>query len=564
MSQLLCARDHIPHETLHKASMVPSAVHYQEQEQNQHAKIDVKAIEKKITERVYQKLREEYITTPDLSSAVDVAMPVHAANAYDMVNTVQNDQKTFRWTIPVQFFVNTADSGFDNCGKRVPLASFITCREQCADPITIRDIFLLSKLSENGKLQLVDPGQTGAFGNTPQEQYLSYLAPTQLIMNARQREMGVNIGFDCRFFFGDERLVEIICGINIPVKMCEHELDINLVGQNLYQGGAPQNVTLQETTVTNFFADYTDMNSFFVRGVLEPKGLTYERIQRKRGVGDVSLHAMLDVAQYLEWSDVFQVGVSVQFPTAKKAKANTVWDIELGNGGAYGLDVFGSFVFNTKYEKLNPSLYVGAHFQFKHTVCSLRIPTIVRNDSYIQDLTAAQVMEDTTDNDDLEVCLLPGSPAAAETEIPGLIAPVFREYKALAFEECDSTVALFADNIVPVERKYGTQLFVGVGNYTYNLFGSCLRLGVFYDYMRKNHDTFCLSCPQEVCPDEFKKMEECSTQYSHRFSWNLTYRFKDLCSDEAMFELALGSQHIVAGRNIEKSNELVLTAVVTF
>ena len=47
---------------------------------------------------------------------------------------------------------------------------------------------------------------------------------------------------------------------------------------------------------------------------------------------------------------------------------------------------------------------------------------------------------------------------------------LFGEFRADDFAELDSKVAIFADNIPTMTAKLGRRIFVGIGNYFYDLF----------------------------------------------------------------------------------------------
>jgi hypothetical protein len=268
--------------------------------------------------------------------------------------------------------------------------------------------------------------------------------------------------------------------------------------------------------------------------VLAPKGITFAPSQQVIGLGDISVSANLEFGPfYTEMEtgacaglDFGQIGLSIAFPTAKKACSTDLWGTDFGNGGGCQFTLFTTCNTRTGLSWVNPALTLGAEL---HTstcrggASGVRAPRTVTG--------AAD--ERVADN-------------------PELVAPVYKEYRTAEFSEMDTTVAIFADKTVDATVQGGRRLFVGLGNYFYNLFNSNFRLSLFYNYSSKKADTI------TVKNSSFDVSSLQIPSSAHRLSWKLSYKFKN------MMELGFGSQHIVAGRNVPQQNDLFVSFVASF
>lgn len=431
-----------------------------------------------------------------------------------------------RWAFPIALSYSLENRAFNCDGCKVPLSESLF-----GDGTRIRDIFLIARLSDDDKLRLGGTG-TRKFGHIRAQQYLALLAPVKLNMTAGSHGADLNFGGMYRFRpFSGRNLFGII-GFNLPVVAQVRTIDLGLHDGVLFGTGYTDDETKRETTLTQFFKDFSSVEDFFIRAVLGSKGITFDLSQRKVGLGDISLFANLEFGPFMrEYENGFcagldagQIGVNVSFPTASKLTGNNLWEIQLGNG-SYQFTFFGNAIFRTKSNFFNPALHAGVEINtcFCAADAGLRIPRVVKHEG-----------GDTKIGD-----------------IPDIYTPVFKEYRADAFEEVDSTVAMFADKIAEGTFRRGHRIFVGLGNYFYNVFKTNFRLGAFYNYSHKGEDKLC--CEESCDTSCFE-----GKSIAHRVSWSLAYKF------ENFVEVGFGSQHIVAGKNVPEQHEIFLSLSAAF
>jgi hypothetical protein len=482
------------------------------------------------------------IDTPDYVASSETEIKSKKVPLGRIYNPVTEDDRRFggRWLVPISFYCNVADKGFGPCGDKISLSNSIFGKKD----LTVKDIFLLAKLSYEGKLGLYlhTVPAIPQFGHVRDEQYLAYLAPTKVNMTAEQTEFGTSLGGFYRFDIGEDKKIAGIIGLTIPIKSRVRTMDVKLIGENLFAHGFSQVVGVREQVITAFFSDFTDLTSFFENAVLKSKNLSFEKSQRKIGVGDISLMMSFDFAGYTDCLDGLQVGANLVCPSSSKAKADKIWEMELGNGGGCEFELFSSININGKNNWINPSAYIGCNHGFSFN-STRRIASTITNDKK-QALALNGVID----------------PVTYEGSIPGLKVPVFTQYIAEPFSYQNSVIDAFADGKTCARVCPGARFFLGFGNYFYNVFNACMRLGMFYDVTMKKPDLVtakCIPCTNvDTCSD--------FTERSHRFSWNLTYKINALCSQENSVELSIGSQHIVAGRCVPQSHEVVASLVATF
>lgn len=435
-----------------------------------------------------------------------------------------------RWAIPLTLDYSFESKAFDACGNKVPLSGALF-----GSGTRIRDIFLLARLSDDDNLHIHPPivPTNPQFGHVRNEQYLALIAPTKIGLTATQSN--AMLGFNALYRWRPCEDTRLFCifGLDFPVQIQQRSLDFCFQDGTLFKAGYISNATNRENVLTQFFKDWTGVEDFFLRGVLAPKGIAFIPTQQTIGLGDISLSASLEFGPFYTESecgecrglDFGQVGLSIGFPTGKKADAGVLWGPEFGNGGGYQFTLFSTF--NTRTGNwFNPTMNFGV--ELHTTACrsganGLRVPRIV---------TGAQEQR-VIDN-------------------PDLVAPVFKEYRTDAFSEMDTTVAIFADKVANASLKVGRRAFVGIGNYFYDVFANNFRLGLFYNYSSKNADTVTVNDPAFVTT---------SLQYptsAHRFSWKLSYKFKN------MMELGFGSQHLLAGKSVPEQHDFFLSFVASF
>ena len=414
------------------------------------------------------------------------------------------------------------------------------------DPVTIKDIYLFSKLSDDNKVRIdncvaraperggVPVGGTGVqFGGFRDDLYTTLLAPVELIFNTDQEEISFVSSGMYRFNLDKADQFFLALGFNFPLKSKKHTIELGCIGGELFRRGFVPDSTQRETALKQFFREFIDIPDFLASAVFKPKGLKLEQDQRRSGLGDISLFALLEYHREFD----IEFGINIVFPTAAKGDGCTVWEPTLGNGGAYQFNPFLQFLFNTSAPYLSPFIRLALEFSTRFTTDTTRVPTLV----------TSNVVRTMVKN------------------VEGLSAPdTFQDFYVDAFSEFDSCVPLFAGETPCVHKKIGSKFLLGIANYAYNIFHVDLRWGIFYDFYYKRADSFDNEGIQKqdaACPDvviDVCTMEKCTEQIAHTFSTNLTYKFSN------MFELGLGGRFTALGKNVMKEHTFYGSFVAVF
>lgn len=462
-------------------------------------------------------------------------------NTFDeTLNILTRISREKRWAVPISLTGVLAYKGFNNKGCCTSLADVIFGKE-----FTFKDISLFSKLCDDNKVRIdnVDPRapERGAtpvtpadpFGAFRDDLYATLLAPTKVSINAEQQELCFDITGIYRFPLSDSWNVTGAVGIDIPIKSRLHIMDLKLYGGSLFRQVFAPAGTVRETSLFQFNEVYADVYDFFTRAILGQKNLTFEPRQRKVGIGDVSLFGLLDFVSAWDNVDAWQVGLNFVFPSGGKLKGDKVWEVVLGNGGAFQVDIFTNMIFSTESPVFNPTARFAAELSAPYTGM-LRVPQKKTNDE-----------------------------RKWAERVAGLNYPLrFRQFNVDPFNEYDTSVLWFADNAVGTRVKMGTRFIVGFGNYFYNFLTLGFRLGIFYDFLYKTEDHLCVKnqCARAIGSTKFntKLLEELSQEKAHRIGWNLTYKF------ENFVELNIGSQHIFDGKNVPQLHEAFISLIAVF
>lgn len=439
-----------------------------------------------------------------------------------------------KWAVPLVFHAAITHNGFDECGKEAALAQSLI-----GPQFLLQDIFLLSRLSEQGKLYLQEPllcpppalpAPQPPFGQCPNQQYLALLAPMALeFTHGKQQDVGFDINPFYRFPLDCDETMWLNLGLDVPIKAKKQTLHLDFQGDFL-NGEAGTSVS--SAVLEQFFTDFQSIEDFLNRAVFYPKGLNFVPNQHIFGLGDISVSAAVDVGKALDIDSV-QFGANMVVPTGRSGTGNVIGELTLG-GGVYDFEFFGNTNVRTSSNIFNPTIRCALGFGYSPACNSrincgkgLRIPQIIT-----------------------------GENGEVVTQVPGLVVPVFSQYFTQNFNEVNTTVPQFADFLVPAKLHIGPRGLIAFGNYFYNLFNlPDMRLGLFYDYSVKAKDHVVALAPGEFNVDV---LSDGTNMRAHRIGANLTYTF------ENSFEFTLGSQHIIAGMNTPKTNELVCIFTAVF
>lgn len=484
---------------------------------------------------------------------------IYLGRAYNYAVIDEEEEKHF--VIPSSVFASFIFNAFDDCNRKVSFANYLLGGQL---KFTVGDIFLESRLSqrivglpeEDKSLLFLEPGGPGTnvatanggppqFGNRRRQQYLGLLAPVQVTLGTDLYEVGAQSGLIYRFFLDCEEKTAAAAGFIVPIISRFQTICIEFQNGKLFDRTefAAKDATYRESSIARFFNDFSALEDFFIRAVLLPKGITIEKRQNRTGIGDITMFGLIDAAAHFKYLDGLQFGMNFTLPTSNKAKGNQLFEIELDEGGAFQIDLFSNVIFNSGNKYFNPAFYVAGNFAIPFTARK-RVPKLV---------THTQLNVDPAN---------PGAGLANEhnrvTNIPGLIAPVFREFFALSFSELDSLVPAFADRVSTVRFNRGPRVDIGIGNYFFDVYCCNYRLGIFYDFMAKGDDEV---CPLECDPVKANAFDTsrfgCLSEYAHRIGFNLTYKFE--CG-----ELNVGAQFVVAGKNTPKRNEAFASFIAIF
>ena len=426
-----------------------------------------------------------------------------------------------RWITNISVYGNSVYDAFDSCGKVVPLSCLLF------GSFKIEDIFLLSKLSGEGKIYLIDACILNPeYRNIKWDQYLAYIAPFRVNMVTCAQEKGANFGAIYRFGCNDDKRVIYGLGFNVPIISRSHIIDLNFIGVDQKKNGFTD--AQLDFVVSDFNKQYLDIYDFFCREILGPKGLCFKERQNKLGVGDISFFALFDIARLFERIDGLQINLDFTVPTGGKYKGRNIWEVVLGNGGACQLGLSVDGLMKTCNNFFNPSVSMGGKFAFEFSSCR-RVPKLKSSD------------------------VLPGQKLV---DVQDLIVPVFKAYSVRPFCEYDTCVKDFADQAFRTKTKLGSIFYFSLGNYFYNLFKKSFKLNIFYDFLYKGKDRVKVCAKSGIFNTGL--LEKCTDIKTHQISWNLGY-----LSDYGV-EVNFGSKHIVAGKNYPKINEFFVSLIANF
>lgn len=436
-----------------------------------------------------------------------------------------------RFAVPISAHYSFANRSFDNDDSKTTLSNLIFNKD-----FTIQDIFLLSKLSIDGKVSNSVGGSVGPnrgaapllgnqlFGAFSDDFFTTLLAPVKVNIDTEHRELAVDASFMYRFNISDWERVNGAVGFTVPLKSRLHLMQVKLVGGQIRS--LATDGLLDTLQFRAFFQEFASVDDFFERGVLEPKGLQFEQRQRKNGFGDITGFVLLDFAGFSDCLDGMQVGMNLVVPSGGRPDPDTVWDLVLGNGGFFQIDLFAHSLIKTRWNFLNPTLRIVGQLGTHRSICR-RVPK--------QKTNAKNAVINT---------------------IPDLIAPVFEMFRADPFSEFDTSVLHFADQAVKTRTRLGHKVILGFGNYFYNVFDLPFRFGLLYEFMHKGKDDVEVKDAKGTFNTDL--LEQRSKQRAHTLGWDLTYKF------ENSVEVNVGSQHVVGGKNMPRNHEIFASVVAIF
>ncbi len=256
-------------------------------------------------------------------------------------------------------------------------------------------------------------------------------------------------------------------------------------------------------------------------------------------VGAIRLFNFVDFASVSQNLDGMRKGINLVLPAGGKPNHDTVWDLVLGNGGAFQVELFANTLFRTDWAAFNPNIRLIGQFSLPFT-SRRRVPKCKQQDAG-------------------RVSLTPVLARSIELIVPQAFQAGFFIDD---FAEFDTAVLELADQAMRTRTRFGSRVIVGVGNYFYNVFKLGFRLGLLYEFMYKSEDKVSLKPDKCIAGDSgtfnTKLLESRTKQQAHTIAWELAYKFDNLV------ELTMGSQHPIAGRNIPRNHEIFASLTATF
>ncbi len=478
---------------------------------------------------------------------------LHACNAYNSQKYSLTDQYNAQaksvwdeengqslWAFPITLHASFANRSFDHHSQSAPLSTFIFQKN-----FTLSDISLFIALCKENKVRDYNgpplppdriPAQAGSmnppFGSFANDEYTTLLAPTKVIIDAEQREIGASFTFLRQIVCDCFPSLKPVIGLTVPVISRLHIMDLKLTGGSLFRDVFIQNPTNREDSAKPFFRNFTDVYDFFDRGILGPKGLTFDARQRRTGFGDITLFGFVEIVDPVCNLANLQMGVNLVCPSGGRQDPTIVWSPVLGNGGGYELDlsVQGAFDGCTQWFNLIFRAIAQIGLPFKNQT---RLPQLQQ---------------------------LANGPEIVNI-VPALLAPPpFGTYYVDSYVQYDTTVPYFSDSEISVKTRIGPRFSFMIGNLIEQPACINCRLGIFYEYMYKLKDTVnpsgeCCDTKPHINP---RVATGRSQQHEHRISWNLAHEFTK------QLELSFGSYHVVAGKNVAREQRIFLSGLFHF
>lgn len=420
--------------------------------------------------------------------------PLLQAGVRYMFHLDEDPECQRHWFTQLIPYFCTSDSGFNDEGKKVDLSELIFGKQ-----FSISDFYLASKLAAQGKVN--NP-------QSPNEQYIALLSGTRAGVEAEQREFSFK--FTTIYYDrvpGTEKLIGAF-GLLLPIVHQFHVLTGTFLGGSLLDRNAANTDSL-----TDFFSDFQSMEDFVVRGILLPKNLRFRQIQRTTGVGDINIVGLIDLNEYTEHASGVQVGLNVVAPTGRQPKDDVVWSPELGQGAGWLFDPFFNFIFEVDHKFINPLLFFGFRVGPRFSI-TRRVPELKDQANQVK------------------------------------FTPTFAGATVSDFAEFDSSVLQLADQAIPLRVRPGMGVIMRVANFFEDVFIDNFRIGINYIYTSKSEDAVHVEYPRGRTFNT-ALLEKGTREVQHFLIWNVAYSTND---DE--FEAYLGSQHVIAGRNVPQQNKL--------
>lgn len=440
------------------------------------------------------------------------------------------DPTTNRWVMNLSLAYNFAHCGYNAAGCEIPLGKWLF------DDFKVKDVFLLSKLSDEDKICFTpDCVPLPIAANVRENQYLAYIANFNVgICAAERQSIKADIGVIYNFWFKDNYKLRCSVGFDLPIISRSHIMNFGFEGpKNNKETGF--NKEQMKNAMDEFHKRFDGMSDFFSRAVLDPKCLCWCERQRKIGFGDLFCFALLDLASYVYSLDGLQLSAEITLPTSKKTCWDTIWPIKLGFNGACRFGVSAKMFYKSPLPYFNPLLGIRGRF-FTSTKCKRRVPRLIMNDD-----------KERVVAEDIDCLIAPLD----------LIAFDYEKVYIAPFKLFDSCIANFSDRAFCTSTRFGNIFELDIGNYFYNVFRvPNFNANIFYEFTYQGCDRVCVleKGNYNTC-----LLEKNTNSRLHRLSWSLDYMFNNGDCD-----ISFGSTHVIGGINVRKVHEINVSLTALF
>jgi len=401
------------------------------------------------------------------------------------------------------------------------------------DCFNIKDIFLFSKLSDEGKVRFTpDNIPLPLNANERENQYLAYIANFNGCICAEQRDIKVDVGALYNFWLKDNYKLRCSVGFNLPIISRLRIMNLTFEGPNYKEIGF--DITQMKNAMDEFHKRFDSITDFFYRAVLEPKCLCFCERQRELGIGDFFCFALFDLASFFNNLDGFQIGAEISFPTGKKSCDNNIWSIGFGSGGAYQFGLSAKMMYETSTNYFNPVWGIRGRF-FSSYKSMRRVPKLVMNSA-----------NESVPIDEIDCLIVPTD----------LLALDYKTVYVGPFSSFDSCEAAFSDRAFCTRTKLGNIFEIDLGNYFYNVFKSNFTFNIFYEFSYKGCDDVCVL--EKTGTYNTYLLTRKTRMKIHMFTWALDYMYDDAIS------ISIGSMHVLGGANVQKSHKIDLSLTAVF
>ncbi|MCX5924575.1 MAG: hypothetical protein NTZ68_04075 [Candidatus Dependentiae bacterium] len=308
------------------------------------------------------------------------------------------------------FTCSAINSGFDNKNKTKDLGELLFGKN-----IQLQDIYLTAKLADNGYFKLPD----APFGHEISEQFICCMAKTTMNFSCHEKVYDFSLQYNHRFNLPKENNF-INLHFILPVEYHERYIDYKILNGKI--GATTTSVNLNP--VTQFFLNYNDIDTFIEQEIFSKKNLTFDPYQYKTALGDFIVDIYYEKLNPHRYS--FQSGLSITLPTGHKSEEKKLWEIK------------------TTKNAIITSGYI---------FCAIATPMNAFNIYF---------------NLDLAVKWANIQPMRVATKINSKsdlgIPSIYKNFTILPFDQYDTTISAFADNVICLKSNNRLEGSFAIGN----------------------------------------------------------------------------------------------------